>query len=715
MIANNQTTFIEHFQRCLFLTILAIAAHLFLMIPIVGDVTLVFGSTFVLIALVLLPKRFAAIVLLSSLVSLHLSGLASPFVALHALEVICITLLLRRGLFVMVASIAFWLLIGMPALWIFTNFNLSFLQDISALITLQYGLNGILNAAIAASVLAIVPQKYKQAEFTREEQTLSKNIFTISASIMVLPVLVISFIFISLSSREYEALLADKIKSNTTYIAQLTSSFLDEHKMIVEQHANLLGDETPLVHVHALMIDSQLAHPAFFNLTTTDKEGNLLFFAPEKFNSEVQRIPIDLRTVSDRDYFIKAKKTGKTSISNTLLSRGIVIAPMVSIASPIIKNGEFDGIIFGVINLDAIKTLRYRIESLLGNDLVIITDSSDLIVYASAEISTQPLSEFVPMPSYNYIISKLPVLRYEDKQYAYDKTLTSYAWNVYVLTESQAFTNGLKDNFVIAGLSLMVVMAVFLVFAHKLARQITAPLVSLLNTDAGSNPIETKYTNSKEFSDVANKLKRSQFLMRNFENRLKQQVNEKTEQLEQLNLQLAAQAREDGMTQLLNRSGFDELALNAIKTSYRLGQPFSLALLDIDHFKQINDNYGHVFGDKCLKAFSALMQRNCKRDTDIIGRYGGEEFIILMSGKNINAHHQLMQNIHVQTRNISLKPSDSAEPVKFTVSIGICSVLGNVSLNLQDIVKLADEELYKSKGAGRDRLSIMTVGYTDNN
>jgi len=73
MIANNQTTFIEHFQRCLFLTILAIAAHLFLMIPIVGDVTLVFGSTFVLIALVLLPKRFAVIVLLSSLVSQSLN------------------------------------------------------------------------------------------------------------------------------------------------------------------------------------------------------------------------------------------------------------------------------------------------------------------------------------------------------------------------------------------------------------------------------------------------------------------------------------------------------------------------------------------------------------------------------------------------------------------------------------------------------------------
>jgi diguanylate cyclase (GGDEF)-like protein len=713
MTSSNQTTFIEHFQRCLFLAVLTIAANLFLTIPVIGDANVIFGSAFVLIALVLLPVRFSLVVLLISLLGLYLSNAAWLFIGLHAIEIILIAILLNRKIFIMVASIAFWLAVGMPALWLFLTYNSSFLQEVSLLVTMQYGLNGILNAAIAASVLAVIPLRYKQAEFSREEQTLSKNIFIICASIMVLPVLVISFIFISLSSRENEALLADKIKSNTTYVSQLTHSFLDEHKIIIEQHALLLSNNAPLENVHSLMLESQLLYPSFFNLTTADKAGNLLFFAPEKFNFEIGRLPSDMRTVADRDYFKQSRKSGKTVISNTLLSRGVVIAPMVSIASPIIKDGEFDGIIFGVINLDAIKNLRARIENLLGNDLVVITDSSDLVVYASEAMQTRPLSEFLPMPSYNYIISKLPVLTYEGKQYAYHRSSSLYGWNVYVLAESQTFTNTLKNNFVIAGFSLLLVMAIFLVFADKLARQLTAPLVSLLNTDEGTSAPESKHTNSKEFSDVANKLKRSQFLMRNFENRLKQQVNEKTEQLEQLNLQLAAQAREDGMTQLLNRSGFDELAINAIKTSYRLGQPFSLAQLDIDHFKLINDNHGHLFGDKCLKAFSALMQRNCKRDTDIIGRYGGEEFIILMSGKNINAHHQLMDNIHSQTRNISLKPSETSEAVRFTVSVGICSVLGNTSLSLQDIVKLADEELYKCKNAGRDRISFVTVGYTD--
>jgi diguanylate cyclase (GGDEF)-like protein len=303
------------------------------------------------------------------------------------------------------------------------------------------------------------------------------------------------------------------------------------------------------------------------------------------------------------------------------------------------------------------------------------------------------------------------VLSYEGKHYAYYRQQSDYGWNIYVLTESVKLTKNIRDNFVIAGVILTIVVAIFLLFAYRLAQQISAPLQALVKSSDNAVDLQTHYSNSEEFSAVANKLKRSQFLMKNFENRLKQQVTEKTVQLEQLNLLLAAQAREDGMTQLLNRSGFDEMAINAIKTSYRLGQSFSLALLDIDHFKHINDTHGHPFGDKCLQAFSALMQRNCKRETDIIGRYGGEEFIILMAGNNVQAHHQLMKNINQQTQKIRLTPADSSEAVSFTVSIGICTMLGNVNLSLQDLTRLADEELYKCKHAGRDCISLVTVGY----
>ncbi|WP_371195388.1 diguanylate cyclase [Glaciecola sp. SC05] len=710
----NQTTFIEHFQRCLFLFVLTIASNLFLSVPLIGEAEVVFGSVFVLLSLIILPYKFFLVVFAGSILSHYLIGYGWIFLLTHALEVLVIAVLINRHVFIMMASIGFWLCIGMPLLWILATYSPTYLQEVNLLIAIQKGLIGILCAALAASIIAIVPNHYKQPQFNTREYNLSINIFSICASVLVVPVLIISFIFISVSSRENESLMVEKIEANTSFVAQLTKSFIDEHKLIIEQVASLLSDQTPTENVHSFMLESQIKHPSFFNLTTTDADGGLLFFAPEKFNAQIARLPPELRTVSDRYYFNAARNSGETYISNTILSRGVIVAPMVSIASPIIQDDEFAGIIFGAINLDAIKTFRNRIEQLLDGDLVIITDASNQTIYASQPIKIDPLEVFLPMPSYNYIISQLPVLTYENRHYAYHKKQTPYGWKVYVLTESASLTEHIRNNFVIAGLSLFLVIAVFLLFAYKLSRQISAPLKALLESEDNSVETASAFANSKEFSAVANKLKRSQFLMKNFENRLKQQVTEKTEQLEQLNLQLAAQAREDGMTHLLNRSGFDEMAINAIKTSYRLGQPFSMALLDIDHFKKINDTHGHLFGDKCLQAFSALMQRNCKRETDIIGRYGGEEFIIFMAGKNVQAHHQLMQNIHQQTQKIRLKPADTSDSVSFTVSIGICSVLGNLNLSMQEIVKLADEELYKCKGSGRDRISLVTVGYTHN-
>jgi diguanylate cyclase (GGDEF)-like protein len=713
MNESTQSSVIEHFQRCLFLSVMAIACNLFLTIPLIGEVSLVMGCVFVLLSLLLLPLRFSAVVFAASLISLYLADNTLFYLMIHALEIVVIAFLVRKNIFIMLASISFWLIIGMPTIWFFSRYSPSYMQEVSALIAIQNGLNGILCAALAASLISIIPNRFKQGHIQQRENPLSSNIFSVCASVLVVPILIISFIFVAVSSRENETLLVEKIKSNTSFISQLTHSFIDEHRLIVEQHASLLSDKTPLENVHNLMIESQANHPAFFNLTTANERGGLLFFAPVRYAKQIERLPEAMKTVVDRNYFQTPKRTGETFVSNALLSRGVVVAPMISIAAPIMHNDEFTGIIFGTINLDVIKTFKIRIEQLLDDDLVIITDASNSTIYASDQMQTKPLAMFLPKPSFNYIISQAPVLAHNGKHYAYHKQQNSYGWNVYVLTEASALTENIRNNFVIAGVSLLVVVAIFLLFAYRLSEQLSAPLKALLQSSDSELKGDTPYSNSQEFSEVANKLKRSEFLMNNFENRLKQQVTMKTEELEQLNLQLAAQAREDGMTHLLNRSGFDEMAINAIKTSYRLGQPFSMALLDIDNFKKINDTHGHLFGDKCLQAFSALMQRNCKRDTDIIGRYGGEEFIIFMAGKNIKAHQQLIKNIHEQTRKIKLSPVDSDLSVSFTVSVGICSVLGNVNLSMQEIVKLADEELYKCKRSGRDQISVITVGYSD--
>lgn len=708
-----QLAAIDRVQRCLLLSVLAIASNLFLAIPLVGDINLVFGSVFAFIAIFILPRHFTIVVVSCHLVSKLLIGYSPLFLLVHLFEILIIYLLVNRYVLILIASLGFWLVLGIPLLWLISTYGEVFLQELSVVIAIEKALTGILCASIAATIVALLPKKYLQEQFNSRENTLASNIFAICASILVVPLLIVSFIFITTSSRLNELSLVEKSEAIASSVSQITTAYIDKHAAVIEQVASMISNQSSLQNIHQVINEAQASVPSFFYITKTNDLGEFTFFAPEAFNELLVSLPAERMTVIDREFFQQAAISGETSISGALVSRALVATPMINIATPIMNDDDFDGIVFGSISLLTIRDLRLAIESVLNGELMVITDADNKLIYTSQSLSIPLLEAFLARPSYHYAITELPVISYEDQRFAYSKKQNAYSWNIYTLTNTEAFTSNIRTNFVIAALSLLLVIVVFLLFAYKLSQQISEPLMALIEPADKAPETLGRFAHSKEFSEVANKLKRSQFLMQNFENRLKQQVTEKTEQLESLNLQLAAQAREDGMTHLLNRSGFDEMANTAIKTNYRLGQSFSVALLDIDHFKKLNDTYGHPFGDKCLQAFSALLQRNCKRDTDIIGRYGGEEFILFMSGKDVDAHHRLMERIHEQTRKIKLKPSDSDETVSFSVSIGLCSVLGNVNMKLAEIVKLADEEMYKCKRNGRDQISKVTVGFSE--
>ena len=424
-------------------------------------------------------------------------------------------------------------------------------------------------------------------------------------------------------------------------------------------------------------------------------------------------MPENIRFVNDRNYFIHARDKKTPFISNAMMSEGLIAAPMIAMSSPIIINGEFQGALLGAMNLQFITKLHERMESTLLTDYVIITDKEDRVIYASSPTGLNNLEKYLVNIGKSKFTPDFPVLSINGKNHPYHLAKNNFDWKIYSIKQPAELVQLFSHHILVLAATVVSIILLFLFIAHKLAKQITAPLVKLLKNSSESyisNFENTQgATSSREINEVAAKLRKSHNLLCDFEGQLQQQVTEKTTQLEQMNLQLAAQAREDGLTQLLNRSGFDEIAYNAIKTNQRLHQPISLALIDIDHFKLINDSYGHLVGDECLKAFAELMQDNCKRETDIIGRYGGEEFIILMSGKDVRSHHQLIHNIRLQTQNMVLNVKDLQTPVSFTISIGVCSLLGNSLLSLHEVINIADEELYKCKHNGRNQLSIVTI------
>lgn len=157
----------------------------------------------------------------------------------------------------------------------------------------------------------------------------------------------------------------------------------------------------------------------------------------------------------------------------------------------------------------------------------------------------------------------------------------------------------------------------------------------------------------------------------------------------------------DGLTGIYNRKTFDEQLEKVYQLSFLTGQPTTLLMIDIDHFKKFNDQHGHLAGDKVLIEFARFLQGQFPRKTDIVCRYGGEEFAVILGqddGKvGAKLATKLLHGLHDLTIEWEKKP------LSITASIGIAEL--QISDSIEGWVKRADEALYSAKAEGRDRVS----------
>jgi diguanylate cyclase (GGDEF)-like protein len=177
-----------------------------------------------------------------------------------------------------------------------------------------------------------------------------------------------------------------------------------------------------------------------------------------------------------------------------------------------------------------------------------------------------------------------------------------------------------------------------------------------------------------------------------------------------MHAQLLAQARVDTKTGLLNASTWEREAEIEIARAIRTKSPLALALVDIDHFKLVNDTHGHLAGDKALRAVTDAL-RNQLRAYDLAGRFGGEEFVILLpQAREIDALNVAERlRAHVAAMSIPVNDKDeSGQVIRLTISVGVAALNGE-SRELTDMLAAADAALYHAKETGRNKTHVISA------
>ena len=162
----------------------------------------------------------------------------------------------------------------------------------------------------------------------------------------------------------------------------------------------------------------------------------------------------------------------------------------------------------------------------------------------------------------------------------------------------------------------------------------------------------------------------------------------------------------DPLTSLYNRRYFGELAKTVMTLAKRSNLAFSIIMIDIDKFKNINDTYGHKVGDEVIVALAKTLKKNVRK-SDIVSRWGGEEFVILLPQTDLEGAINIAEKLRKNVQNLSIEITDY-ETIAFTASFGVATADLLSDLDVETVINKADKALYLAKEHGRNRVEFFT-------
>ena len=389
----------------------------------------------------------------------------------------------------------------------------------------------------------------------------------------------------------------------------------------------------------------------------------------------------------------------------------------IDFAAPIVNK---DGKVVGVLGAhghwswvtDTVKAAAQRLGSDSGSEILIV-DKHRTVLYPQGLLDRTQMPSTMPSDQPYATVTWGDGRDYLTSQVVVDaRTQTNLGWKIVV---RQPLETALQPIYALrlrlAALGIAAIV-MFALVALRLAQNVSQPIEQLA---AAARQIERRegvpqYPTNTRVREVAQLSQSMQSMTESLLQRehdlqalnqtLEQQVLQRTEALATANGQLEQLATRDALTGLYNRRRLDEKLADCVQIGKRSGRGFSILVLDADHFKRVNDTYGHGTGDAVLQQLAQLLTEHT-RTTDFVARYGGEEFVVLLPE---TAHHEEALTVAEKIR-AAVEHATFPQVGRLTVSMGI-SLWSPKDSTSSDVFKRADEALYLAKSCGRNQVVV---------
>ncbi|WP_434938366.1 sensor domain-containing diguanylate cyclase [Shewanella sp. HL-SH8] len=709
-------------QNLMFSILMGVIALIinFYPIPFFANVQFILGNTLTIVVAILCGPWYALVTSLLASTSLMLTWDSYHVFFIFGLEALFLGFCRRKDIYALYGNIIFWLVIGMPIFYLMAKLFFDMPTEHLPFVTIKQAINSLIYTSIASILVLMVPKLWMFETKIKDKQrrSLSKQMTYFVTLMITLSLLFSTLYFNYISLDKQQNLIVKNQQESVFHLSNAGEQYIDNHQKVIENAARYfsIASGSPQ-EIQPLLSNLHQNYPGFISMLITDNQARIIAASPTIRLNDAKNNNV---IVNDRDYFIESFYNQRVFVSSVFLGRGFGNDAIVAISAPYYdkqNTAQPLGIIEGSLDLKYFSAIDYDFNQ-QKNQSIILTDETNNIIYASEKLNLNVMSPFKYGIHNGLYLTQLPLMNITETEsripeYIYAQKQLKNGWNIYIIEPFSPLLQLAEKQMQASFFMLLGALFISFFISNRISQLLTIPLEMVANQfghlsqhDLNNQVLDE--SSPKEVYSLYQRLliSKQQLITQQLE--LEETVVNRTKELEKANQKLKELVDKDPLTQLFNRRFAEHKFQEVREFCLRSEQAITVAILDLDFFKAVNDSYGHLAGDECLRQVSAQLSQHFKRDIDIIARYGGEEFILILPMSNaLNIEHHLNE-FKIKLSQMPINTPDRTEAFDITVSIGAITANANFDARLDKWIKIADDNLYQAKAQGRNR-TIVTI------